>query len=196
MEFVFAPSPVVRKKIADGETADLVIVQPDFTGALALEGKVDPGDHPTFARVGIGLAARADATARDIKTSDALKQVLLKADSIVFNNVASGNAFAKVLERLGIGEDVKARIVRTGATDVFEQILKTGGDDIAVGTITLIRAHKRLKLLGALPAELQSYIPYAAVPMTGTKNMKAAVEFIRFLFTPAVRAQLAAAGVD
>ena len=196
VEFTFAPSPIVRKKIADGESADLVIVQPDFTGALALEGKVDPGDHPTFARVGMGLAARADAAARDIKTSDTLKQALLKADTIVFNNVASGNAFAKVLERLGIGEEVKTRIVRTGAADVFEQILKTSGDDIAVGTIALIRADKRLKLLGPLPAEFQSYIPYAAVPMTGTKNMKAVAEFIRFLFTPAVKAQLAAAGVD
>jgi molybdate transport system substrate-binding protein len=196
IEFVFAASPVIRKKIADGETADLVIIQPDITGALAQDGKVDPGDHPTFARVGVGLAARADAASRDIKTPDALKQVLSKADTIAFNNVASGNAFAKVLERLGIAEDVKAKVVRTGPADVFEQILKTSGDDIAVGTITLIRADKRLKLLGALPAEFQSYISYAAVPMTGTKSAKAVVEFIRFLSTPAVKAQLTAAGVE
>jgi len=196
IEFVFAPSPLVRKKIADGETADLVIVQPDLTGALALEGKVDPGDHPTFARVGIGLAARADAAARDVKTPDALKQVLLRADTIVFNNVASGNAFAKVLERLGIGEQIKTKAVRTGPTDVFEQILKTSGDDIAVGTVTLIRADKRLKLIGALPAEFQSYIPYAAVPMTGTRNMKVVVEFIRFLSAREAKALMTAAGVD
>jgi hypothetical protein len=32
--------------------------------------------------------------------------------------------------------------------------------------------------------------------MTGTPNMKAAVEFVRFLFTKPVKAQLAAAGVE
>lgn len=196
VEFVFAPSPVIRKKIADGETADLVIIQPDFLAELAANGKVDAGDHPAFSRVGVGLAVRAQAPSREIKTADALKQVLLKADTIVFNNVASGNYFAKVLERLGIAEAVKAKIVRTGPREVYERILPGSGDDIAVGTITLIRADKRLRLIGALPTELQSYLSYGAVPMTGTQNLKIAVDFIRFLSSPAAKAQLAAAGVE
>lgn len=196
VEFVFAPSPVIRKKIADGETADLVIIQPDVIAELAANGKVDAGDHPAFGRVGIGLAARANAPAREIKTADALKDVLRRADIIVFNTVASGNYFAKVLERIGIAEDVKAKVVRTGAADVFERMLQGSGDGVAVGTIPLILADKRLKLIGALPAELQSYLQYAAVPMTGSPNQKTAVAFIRFLFTPPVKAQLAAAGVD
>ena len=196
VEFVFAPSPVIHKRIMDGDSADVIIVQPNFLAELAAKGKVDPGDHPAFGRIGIGLAARADAAARDIKTPDALKQVLLKADTIVFNNVASGNAFAKVLERLGIGEEIKAKIVRTEPTQTLERILAGSGDDLAVGTITLIRADKRLKLIGALPADLQIYLQYAAIPMTGAPNIKAAVEFIRFLFTQPAKAQLAAAGVD
>src|SRR5437870_3204210 len=73
VEFVFAPSPIIHKRIMDGESADIVIVQPNFLAELASNGKVDPGDHPAFGRVGIGLAARADAPARDIKTPDALK---------------------------------------------------------------------------------------------------------------------------
>jgi molybdate transport system substrate-binding protein len=196
VEFVFAISPVIRKKIADGEAADLVIIQPDFLAELAASGKVDAGDHPAFGRVGIGLAARAEAPPRDVKTPDALKQVLRRADTIVFNSVASGNYFAKVLERLGIADDVKAKIVRTGATEVFEQILRGSGDDIAVGVVTLILADKRLRLVGALPAELQSYLSYGAVPMTGTANPKIAVDFIRFLSSPAAKAQLSAAGVE
>jgi molybdate transport system substrate-binding protein len=196
VEFAFAPSPVIHKRIMDGESADVVIVQPNDLVELAAKGKVDPGDHPAFGRVGIGLAARAEAPARDIKTADALKQVLLRADTIVFNTVASGNQFAKVLERLGIAEEVKAKLVRTEPGKMYEPVLNGTGDDLAAGTTSQIRADKRLKLLGPLPAELQSYLQYAALPLTGTPNMKAAVEFIRFLFTPAVKAQLAAAGVE
>jgi molybdate transport system substrate-binding protein len=196
IEFVFAPSPAIRKKIAEGETADLIIIQPDFLAEFAANGKVDAGDHPAFGRVGIGLAARVDAPAREIKTTDALKQVLRRADTIVFNNVASGNYFAKVLERLGIAEDVKTKVVRTEPGKMFEPILNGRGDDVAAGAITLILAEKRLKLIGALPAELQSYLSYGAVPMTGSPNRKIAIEFIRFLFTPAAKAQLAAAGVE
>src|SRR5436190_20925498 len=113
IEFAFAPSPVIHKRIMDGESADVVIVQPNFLAEFAAQGKVDPGDHPAFGRVGIGLAARADAPARDIKTAEALKQVLLRADSIVFNTVASGDQFAKVLERLGIADEVKGKVART-----------------------------------------------------------------------------------
>jgi molybdate transport system substrate-binding protein len=196
VELAFAPSPVIHRRITDGESADIVIVQPNFLAELATKGKVGPGDHPAFGRIGVGLAARADAPARDIKTPDALKQVLLRADLIAFNNVASGNQFAKVLERLGIADDVKAKVVRTEPGKMYEPILNGSGDDIAAGTITQIRADKRLKLVGPLPPELQSYLQYAAIPMTGTPNMKAAVEFIRFLFTPTVKAQLAAAGVE
>jgi molybdate transport system substrate-binding protein len=114
----------------------------------------------------------------------------------VFNTVASGNAFAKVLERLGIAEDVKAKVVRTEVGKMYEPILSGSGDDVAVGTVTQIRADKRLKLLGPLPPELQSYLQYAAIPLKGAANMKAAVEFVRFLFTPAAKAQLAVAGVE
>src|ERR1700752_384566 len=131
VEFSFAPSPVIHKRIIEGESADVVIVQPNFLAELAAKGKADPGDHPAFGRIGIGLAARADAPARDIKTPDALKQVLTRADTIVFNNVASGNEFAKVLERLGIAEEVKAKVVRVDPQETFTHILAGSGDDLA-----------------------------------------------------------------
>jgi molybdate transport system substrate-binding protein len=100
------------------------------------------------------------------------------------------------LERLSIAEDINAKVVRTEPGKMFEPVLNGSGDDIVIGTLTQIRAEKRLKLIGALPPELQSYLSYAAVPMTGTPNAKAAAEFIRFLYTPAAKAQLAAAGVE
>jgi molybdate transport system substrate-binding protein len=109
VEFVFDPSPVVHKKVADGETADVLIIQPNLVTELVKPGRVAPGEHPIVGRVGFGLAVRADAPARDASTTEAFKQTLVNADSLIFNNVASGNYFVKVLERLGIAEAVKAK---------------------------------------------------------------------------------------
>jgi molybdate transport system substrate-binding protein len=196
LEFVFGTSPVVHKKVADGETADVLIIQPNFIAELVKAGKVVPGEHPVIGRVGFGLAVRADAPARDIATTEAFKQALVSADSVIFNNVASGNYFAKVLERLGIAEAVKPKVVRLEPFAVFDRVLKGKGNDIGVGVIPLINTTKGLRLLGPLPPEVQSQIIYAAAPMTSAASPQGGKAFIRFLASPTAKAAFAANGVD
>ena len=133
--FSFGTAPVVHKKVADGEAADVLIMQPHFIEELVKAGKVVPGEHPVIGRVGFGLTMRADAPALSITTTDELKQALLSADAIVFNNVASGNYFVNVLERLTIAETVQGKVVRVDPPVVFERILQGTGTDIGVGTI-------------------------------------------------------------
>jgi len=197
VEFVFGPSPVIHKKVADGETADLLVIQPDFVAALIKSGKVVPGEHPLIGRVGIGLAGRADAPVRDVGTVEAFRQVLLDADSLIFNTVASGNHFATVLERLGIAESVKAKVVRLPpGAGAYERVIQGKGNDLAVGTIPIIRVTKGVRLIGPLPPELQSYLVYAAAPMTGAASPQTAKTFIAFLASPAARALFLANGVE
>ena len=147
---------MIHKKIADGETADVLIIEPNLVTELVQAGKVVPGEYPVVGRVGFGLAVRADAPARDISATEAFKQTLLNADSLIFNNVASGNYFAKVLDRLGIAEAVKPKVVRLDPSAVNDRLIRGKGNDIGVGVIPLINTTKGLRLLGPLPAELQS----------------------------------------
>ena len=196
VEFVFGTSPVIHKKVVDGETADVLIIQPNFVDELVKAGKVVPGEHPALGRVGFGLAVRADAPTRDISTTEAFKQTLLDADSLIFNNVASGNYFAKVLERVGIAEAVKARVIRLDPFAVNDRVIQGKGNDIGVGVIPLINTTKGLRLLGPLPAEVQSYIVYAAAPMTRSTSPQLGKAFINFLASPAAKAAFAANGVE
>jgi molybdate transport system substrate-binding protein len=196
VNFVFGLSPAIHKRVTDGEPADLIVIQPNFIGEMVNVGKVAAGDHPVVARVGIGFMVRADANAPDVSTPEAVKQALLKVDTLVFNNVASGNAFAKTLERLGIADTIKDKIVRASPAEVTTRIVQGTGNDIGVGTTTLILADNRLKLAGALPTELQSYLLYAAALMTQAQAPEVAKEFIRFLASPQAKAQFAAAGVN
>ncbi len=196
LEFVFGTSPVVHKKVADGEVADVLIIQPNFVAELVKAGKVVSGEHPVVGRVGFGLAVRADAPARDISTTEAFKQTLLNADSLIFNNVASGNYFAKVLERLGIAEAVKVKVIRLDPIAVNERVIQGKGTDIGVGVIPLINTTKGLRLLGPLPTEIQSYIVYVAAPMTSSTSPQAGRAFIKFLASPAAKAAFAANGVE
>ena len=167
VDFVFGPSPVILKKVADGEAVDVLIIQPDHAADLIKTGKVVRGEHPMIGRVGLGLAARADAPPQGIATVEALRQVLLKADTLVFNTVASGNQFAAVLERLNIAEAVKAKVVRLPpGPRIYDRIIQGKGNDIA------------------------------AAPMTATASPVAANRFIAFLTSPAAKASFSANGVE
>jgi len=180
VEFTFGTSPVVHKKVAGGEVADVLIIQPNFIEELVKTGKVIAGEHPVIGRVGFGLTMRTDAPTTTITTTGALKLALLSADSIVFNNVASGNYFAEVLERLNIAETVRTKVVRADPADVFEHVINGKGNDIGVGTTTSIIATKGLRLVGPLPPEVQSYIVYAAAPMTSASLRRQAKRLSAF----------------
>jgi molybdate transport system substrate-binding protein len=191
---VFDPSPAVKKRIEDGEAADVVIVQPDFAEELTKSGKVLAGDRPVIAHVGVGLGNRIDSPAYDISTVEKFKSILLGADLLVFNSVKSGEAFAKVLDRLGIAETLKPRIVRATPNGIFEPVLKGKGNDMAAGTIPLIATTPGIKLLGPLPGDFQSTLTYTAALMANAPQAAAAKEFIRFLVSTKAKEAFAANG--
>ncbi len=145
-------------------------------------------------RVGVGPANRSDGPAYDISTIEKFKKALLGADLLVFNSVKSGQAFAAVLDRLGIAETLKSRIARTAPLDIFKPVLNGKGNDFAAGTIPLIATTPGIKLLGALPGDLQSSIPYTAALMTSALQPEAAEAFVKFLVSPQGRDTLAANG--
>jgi molybdate transport system substrate-binding protein len=196
VKFGFGLSPIIHKRVIDGEAADVVIIQPNFIDELVKAGKLVPGEHPVVGRVGLGLFVRADAAVPDISTSVSLKRALLSTDMLVFNNVASGNYFATVLERLEISEAVKSKVIRASPVDVSTRIVQGKGNDIGVGTIPLILMDKRLKLVGPLPDELQSYLVYAAAIMTNAQSPDAGKVFIRFLASPDARTTFTKAGAN
>lgn len=193
---VFDPSPAVKKRIDAGQVADVVIVQPDFAEELTKSGKISSGDRPIIGRVGVGLGNRKDSPMYDISTVEKLKNTLLGADLLVFNSVKSGDAFAKVLARLGIADTLKPKIVRTTPNGIFEPVLKGKGNDMAAGTIPLIATTPGIKLLGPLPGEFQSYLTYTAVLMANTLEHDAGEEFINFLMSPKAKEIFAANGAE
>jgi len=191
-----AAGPDIKKRIEAGEVADVVVVEPDFVEQLTSSGQVRAGDRPMIGHVGVGLGNRISSPAYDISTVDKFKNTLLGADLVVFNSVKSGAAFAAVLERLGIAETLKPRIIRTAPLDIFQPVLQGKGNDLAAGTIPLIATTPGIKLLGPLPGDLQHPIPYTAALMTRAPQPTTAEGFIKFLLSPKAKEAFAANGVS
>lgn len=191
-------APGLTKRLASGETADIFIAPPNLVEDAAKQGKVTASTKTIVARVGIGVAARRDVKL-NVGTADALKQALLDADTIVYNEGSSGQYLEKLFDQMGIGERLKAKTRRyANGGQVAQHILDGKGVEIGFVPIPNIKTNEArgLQFVAPLPAGVQNYTVYEAVVMTGGKAADAARDFIRYLTLPTAKQIFAAAGVD
>src|SRR3954463_1894432 len=98
-------------KMAAAAPFDLAVVPVDVVRNDSVRATLAAGPLPEVARVGLGVAVRSGAPKPDIGTPEALKRTLLNAKSIAsIPASATGYLLAGIYERLGITEEMKARI--------------------------------------------------------------------------------------
>jgi molybdate transport system substrate-binding protein len=195
----WATTPAIRKRIADGVAADIVIVPPAVVDELAQAGKVSAQESVHVGRVGVGVVIREGAPLPDLSSVDALKRTVLDAASVVFNRASSGLYVEALLAKMGILDRIQARTVRfNDGPAMMEHLIKGRSGEIGFGAIIeiLLFQDRGLKLAGPLPAEIQHYTSYRAAPMNSAPNAEGAQMFMRYLATPAAKALFVAHGID
>jgi molybdate transport system substrate-binding protein len=198
VKITFNTAPQIQKRAGGDERWDVVIAPPAVMEELAKAGKVE-ADRAVVGKVGMGVAVRPGAPAPDISNGEALKQAVLDAESLVFNRASTGIYFENLLKKMGIYGQVEGKTTRyPDGASVMEHVLKGRGREIGFGPITeiLLYRDKGLQLVGPLPADLQNYTSYTAVPMTAGGNREAAMAFTRYLVSPAGKSLFTAAGVE
>lgn len=155
-------------------------------------------DRVTLGRVGVGVTVRDGAPAPKIGTVDEFKQAVLSAESLVYNQAATGLYLDHLFEHLGMAGQVNAKSAcYSGGAVVPNHVIDGEGNEIGFGAITeIIRYGKKgLKLVGLLSAEIQNYMTYATV-LAGEATADAAQSLVRYLTSPAANAALVAAGIE
>jgi molybdate transport system substrate-binding protein len=151
---VLAPPNEIRSRIVNGEIVDVVMSGGTVIEDLLQQGKIVPGSKLVLARVGIGVAVRAGAAKPDISSVEAFKRVLLAAKSIVYTDPAvggtSGIHFAKVLDRLGIAQEMKAKSILNAraATMPSAEIVARGEAELGIQLISEIVSVPGAELVG------------------------------------------------
>ena len=175
---------VLKTKLLEGAPADVLILTSPIVEDLAKQGKVAPGSKVDVARSGVGIGVKAGAARPDISTPDALKSAVLAAKSVGFaKEGASGVAFARAIERLGIAEQVRAKYKDTQAKT--GEALVAGEIDLGAAQIPELMAVPGVDVVGPLPAELQTVTIFSVGLATEAKEADAARAFIQFLSGPA-----------
>src|SRR6201995_2715523 len=86
----FNLAAVQKKRILDGERADVIILTRSMMEDLVKQNKLASPDIVNIAGTPVALAARAGAPKPDISTVDTFKQTLLAAKSISYADPAKG----------------------------------------------------------------------------------------------------------
>ncbi len=187
------------RRIGSGEAFDVAVLTPAAVKDLVTAGKIVAGTPVNLARTSVGVAVKDGAPRPDISTTAAFKAALLAATKVAYIDPAAGGSsgiyFAKLLETMGIADQVKAKAVLVPGGLVAQRLV-TGEADLAIHQISEILAVKGATLVGPLPAEIQSYTVYTGGLAAAGTRPEAAKAFLAFLAGDVARRILAEKGME
>jgi molybdate transport system substrate-binding protein len=187
---------VLKQRIEAGEAFDVAILTPAAIDDLVKARKVAADSRTTLARSGLAIAIRAGARKPDITTVDAFKRALAGARSIAYvKEGASGVAFAALIQRLGLAEDLKTKTTLTASAEDVGRAVASGEAEFGVLPLSEVLPIRGAEALGTFPTELQSYIVMVA-GVSAAASGQAARDLIAFLTAPAAAPVIKAKGME
>ena len=179
-----------------GEVADLLIAGQAAIEELAAAGNVAGGSSVNLASSGIGVCVRAGAPKPDIHSVDAFKRALLAAKSVAHTATGQSESyFAGLIDRLGIGDQVRAK-AKVSAGGIIGEFVARGEAELGIQQISEVLAVPGVDLVGPLPPEIQKVTVFAAGICAGTKQAEAAQALISFLTTAPAQRVMRAKGLE
>jgi molybdate transport system substrate-binding protein len=191
----FDTSGAILRRLGEGETPEVVASSLDSLEDLAGRGLL--GGVPVVVGVSrVALGVRRGETAPDISTLEGFVRALRAAPVIVRGDPAgggtAGNHLQKVLERLGLVEELADRtILRVGGYNVMKEVAE-GRAPLGLTQSTEIVAVDGVEIGAWLPEEAQLTTRYAVA--LGREAAPAAPDFLAFLAREPCRAVFDAAG--
>jgi molybdate transport system substrate-binding protein len=198
---VAAPGAIVAALQAGQQTDVVIVVTTNGEWAELEDKKLVRRGGILLARTGFGFATRSGDHVPDISTPEALRAVLLEASKVIYNDPSitpSGQVLLRVLERLGVADQVKAKSeVVTAGTNVTTLAKDAStGIVIAMSILPEIAGHPGAKLVGPLPKELQAPVIIIGALGIRPQNEAAAQAFLLQLASPEAKKAYVAAGFD
>jgi molybdate transport system substrate-binding protein len=190
----FDSTPNIISRINAGTPFDAVVVPADvFKDAAAKSHLAEPAVN--IARVGYGVIVRAGTPKPDLSTQDAFKKALLAASSVASVPASAAGAYiARVYERLGIAEEMKAKTKVQALPTTIAPAVANGEAELGIFLTNVFNA-PGIELAGPFPADLQQDLSFTAAAAREAKEAAAAKALIDFLKTPDAAAAIKAAGM-
>jgi molybdate transport system substrate-binding protein len=178
---LWVPTVKIMSRLKAGDAADMVILSAAGLEALIANGLVST--RTDLARCGIGVAVRAGEPRPDITSGEALKRVVLAAESIVYSTGPSGIYLAALFERMGIAGEI-AHKVKQVQGEPTGAVVARGQAQIGFQQMSELLPVPGIDVVGPLPDDVQEITTFSAGILVAAREPDAARELIGF-FTSA-----------
>ena len=189
------PTAVLLQRIDAGESADGILATDAAVDALQSKDLIVSASRTALVQAAIGISIAAGAPKRDISSVEALRQTLLAVPSIAYSRAgASGIFFEKLIDRLGIGEAVRAKstVIPAGLTG---EVVARGDAHLAVQQISELLMVDGIDFLGPMPPDVQETTNFSAAVFADAVDGAGAMRFIAALTSPQARQAFTQSGL-
>ena len=174
----------IKKRIADGETFDLLIMASPDIDAFIKAGILAPGSRVDVAKSGVGVGVKAGVPKPDIGSTEAFKKTLLAAKSIGYSTGPSGNYVIALFERLGLADQLKPKLKQTPTGVFVGSIVANGEVEIGIQQVSEMSHFAGVDYVGPLPADIQKMTIFASGLAANAKQPEAANALMKFITSP------------
>jgi len=189
----------IPTRLAQGQRADVVILDGESAENLAKRGLVKHDSITTLALSQIGAAVKLNAAKPDISNTDAFRKTLLAAKSIAYSDSGSGTYIANTMfSKLGILEQVKSKAMKVRGPpsgEAVASVVARGEAEIGFQQVSEIIHVPGITYLGPIPADLQPGFSFAGAITSNALQPEAGEALIRFLSSPKVAEVILKAGL-
>jgi molybdate transport system substrate-binding protein len=192
----WAGTEAITKRITEGEVVDIVVNAAQNIDRLTTEGKLSQGSRTDFARSSIGVAVAPSTPRPDVSSIEGLKSALLGAKSIAISSGTSGRYLSDLFSRLGVGEQIKAKVKQPPSGAQIGDMLAAGEAELGFQQVSELLHVKGIQFLGPIPAEIQNYTIYSGASHSQAPQPEAARAFLRVLRQPETAAVVRKSGME
>jgi molybdate transport system substrate-binding protein len=189
----------LKARFVGGEAADVIALSMPVLQTLEREGRFVPGSVVDLGRASCGVAIRDGFLLPNIATAEAFKKALLNARSVAQTDPAQGGSsgiyFAALLERIGIADEMKDRLIYGKTGRDVGLLVRNLRAELGVTFTSEFIPIEGLRVIGPFPKEYEYVNAYGAAISRGG-DVAPAKALLAFLSGPAAKPRFQAFGLE
>jgi molybdate transport system substrate-binding protein len=183
------------RRVQAGAAFDFAVLASAAIDRLAAGGHLI-GASTDVVRSGMAAAVASGVAHPDIGTEGALRETMLRAARIGYSTGPSGDHLLGLLERWGVAETLRPRLVLAQPGVPVASLIAAGEVEIGFQQLSELKDVPGVDVIGPLPAGAQLVTVFSAAICAVSHQRQAAADFLAFLGSERAEATKRAFGME